>query len=264
MLELYHHNTSVCAVKVRLVLAEKDIAWTGHYIDIIAGDQFTPEFARLNPKCEVPVLIAGGRPIRESTLINEYLEDAYPETPLRPGDPYDRAAMRLWCKVPDDGLHFACADLTFAAHHRHRILTMSEDEMNVFLDNTQDPRLRERKRAAVVKGFASPFVVAAVKLYEKVLDDMNTRLAETPWLGGEDYTLADVSLTPYVNRVAMLGFGGDWPETRPHLADWFARVCARANYHPAVLEWLPDDVVAALKTNGTRCLDDYTAAKAAA
>jgi glutathione S-transferase len=30
MLELYHHNTSVCAAKVRLVLAEKDIAWTGH------------------------------------------------------------------------------------------------------------------------------------------------------------------------------------------------------------------------------------------
>jgi hypothetical protein len=57
----------------------------------------------------VPVLIADGRPIRESTLINEYLEDAYPETPLRPDDPYEGAAMRLWCKVPDDGLHFACA-----------------------------------------------------------------------------------------------------------------------------------------------------------
>ncbi len=264
MLELYHHNTSVCAVKVRLVLAEKGIDWTGHYIDIIAGEQFTPEFAGLNPKCEVPVLMAGGRPIRESTLINEYLEDAHPETPLRPDDPYERAAMRLWCKVPDDGLHFACADLTFAAHHRHRILTMSDDERDEFLDNTKDPRLRERKRAAVIDGFASPFVVAAVRLYEKVLDDLDGQLARTHWLAGKDYTLADVSLTPYVNRVAMLGFGDDWPTTRPNLADWFARVGARANFSPAVLDWLPDDVVAALRRNGTRCLDDYVGAKVAA
>ena len=263
MLELYHHNTSVCAVKVRLVLAEKDIDWTGHYIDIIAGEQFTPEFARLNPKCEVPVLVADGRPIRESTLINEYLEDAHPETPLRPDDPYERARMRLWCKVPDDGVHFACADLTFAAHHRHRVLEMSGDEMEEFLNNTKDPGLRERKRAAVLEGFASPFVAAAVQLYEKALDDMNDQLARTPWLAGDDYTLADVSLTPYVNRVAMLGFGDDWPETRPHLADWFDRVQARANYQPAVRDWLPDELVAALGRNGTSCLDGYEAAKAA-
>lgn len=263
MLELYHHNTSVCAVKVRLVLAEKGIEWTGHYIDIIAGDQFTPEFARLNPKCEVPVLVADGRPIRESTLINEYLEDAYPATPLRPDDAYERAGMRLWCKVPDDGLHFACADLTFAAHHRHRILTMSAEERDVFLANTKDPRLRERKRAAVLDGFASPFVEAAVGLYEKALADMDDRLARTPWLAGEDYTLADVALTPYVNRVHMLGFGDDWPATRPHLADWFARVQQRANYRPAVLDWLPDELVAAMRRNGGHCLDDYAAAKAA-
>ena len=263
MLELYHHNTSVCAVKVRLVLAEKDIDWTGHYIDIIAGEQFTPEFARLNPKCEVPVLIADGRPIRESTLINEYLEDAHPATPLRPEDPIDRAAMRLWCKVPDDGLHFACADLTFAAHHRHRILTMSDGERETFLANTKDPRLRERKRAAVVDGFASPFAAAAVRLYEKVLDDMDDQLARTPFLAGEHYTLADVALTPYVNRVEMLGFGDDWPARRPSLADWFARIQARANFRPAVLDWLPDDVVRALRRNGARCRDDYRAAKAA-
>ncbi len=263
MLELYHHNTSVCAVKVRLVLAEKRIEWTGRYIDIIAGDQFTPEFARLNPKCEVPVLVADGRPIRESGLINEYLEDAYPATPLRPDDPYARAAMRLWCKVPDDGLHFACADLTFAAHHRHRILEMSSEEMAEFLANTKDPRLRERKRCAVLEGFASPFVEAAVGLYEKALADMDDRLARTPWLAGEDYTLADVALTPYVNRVHMLGFGDDWPKMRPHLADWFARVRQRANYRPAVLDWLPDELVAAMRRNGGHCLDDYAAAKAA-
>jgi glutathione S-transferase len=263
MLELYHHNTSVCAVKVRLVLAEKALDWHGHYIDIIAGEQFTPAFAKLNPKCEVPVLVTDGRPIRESTLINEYLEDAYPETPLRPDDAYERAQMRLWCKVPDDGLHFACADLTFAAHHRHRILGMSEPDREVFLASTRDPRLRERKRAAVLEGFATPFLAAAVQLNEKVLDEMNRQLSRTPWLAGQDYTLADVSLTPYVNRIAMLGFGDRWPTTMPDLADWFVRIQARANFTPAVRDWLPQKLVDEMRQNGLRCLDEYAAAAAA-
>ena len=40
--ELYHHGSSVCATKVRLVLAEKDGAWEGHYLDILAGEHHTP------------------------------------------------------------------------------------------------------------------------------------------------------------------------------------------------------------------------------
>ena len=42
-LELYHHGSSVCAAKVRLVLAEKGLEWQGHYIDILKGEQFDPQ-----------------------------------------------------------------------------------------------------------------------------------------------------------------------------------------------------------------------------
>ena len=42
MLELYHHGTSVCAAKPRIVLGEKSLEWTSHYIDILTGEQFTP------------------------------------------------------------------------------------------------------------------------------------------------------------------------------------------------------------------------------
>jgi glutathione S-transferase len=264
MIELYHHNTSVCAVKVRLALAEKGVAWEGRYIDIIVGEQFTPEFAVLNPKCEVPVLVVDGRPIRESTIINEYIEHAYPDPPLMPADPVDRANMRLWCKVPDDGLHFACADLTFAAHHRHRILTMSEADRAAFLASTVDPRLRERKTAAVMEGFATPFLRDAVQLNEAVFDKMEAQLAETRWLAGADYSLADIALTPYVNRVVMLGFGDDWSETRPNLAAWVERISSRENFQAAVNDWHPEDLVTALRENGGRCRDDYAAAKVAA
>jgi ganglioside-induced differentiation-associated protein 1 len=63
VLQLYHHGTSACAAKVRFALAEKRLDWTGRYVDILAGEQFEPDFLAVNPKAVVPVLIHDGRVI---------------------------------------------------------------------------------------------------------------------------------------------------------------------------------------------------------
>ena len=94
MLHLYHHGSSVCAAKVRLVLAEKGLEWTGTYIDILKGEQFAPDYVKLNPKAVVPTLIHDGKVITESTLICEYLDDAFPDKPLKPADSHARWRMR--------------------------------------------------------------------------------------------------------------------------------------------------------------------------
>ena len=71
MLTLYHHGSSVCAAKVRIVLAEKNLPWKGVYMDILKGDQFDPAYIRLNPKAVVPTLVHDERVILESTVISE-------------------------------------------------------------------------------------------------------------------------------------------------------------------------------------------------
>jgi glutathione S-transferase len=53
----------------------------------------------------VPVIVDDGRTITESTIIAEYLDDAYPEPPLMPKDPYWRARRRLWARWIDDEMH---------------------------------------------------------------------------------------------------------------------------------------------------------------
>src|SRR5262249_48940973 len=98
MLELYHNNISVCAQKVRIVLAEKNQPRTNHHLSLAKGEQLTPEFKRMTPRGVVPVLVHDGNVIVESRVICSYLDDVFPEPPLTPKNAVERAPMRLWCK----------------------------------------------------------------------------------------------------------------------------------------------------------------------
>lgn len=69
MLELYHNGSSVCAAKIRIVLAEKNVPWNGHYLDVLVADQFDPEYLKLNPKAVVPTIVHDGNVVIESTVI---------------------------------------------------------------------------------------------------------------------------------------------------------------------------------------------------
>ncbi len=115
MITLYHHNISVCAQKVRIALDEKGLAYEGREVDLMKQEHLSPEFLKINPKGLVPVLVHAGVPISESTIILEYLEDAFPEKPLRPQSSLARARMRAWTRVPDDGIHVACGSITYAS-----------------------------------------------------------------------------------------------------------------------------------------------------
>tara|TARA_R110001599_G_scaffold353880_1_gene602002 strand:+ start:116116 stop:116427 length:312 start_codon:yes stop_codon:yes gene_type:complete len=82
MLELYTHPMSHCAQKVRIVLAEKGLDWTKHQVSLPDKENLQPEYLKLNPLGVVPTLVHERRPIIESSIICEYLEDTYPEALL--------------------------------------------------------------------------------------------------------------------------------------------------------------------------------------
>ena len=107
MIELYHTNMLVCSQKVRFALAEKKLKWEDRHVNLQSGEQLRPEYWELNPNAVVPTLVDNGVVIIESTVINEYLDDAYIEPSLRPPDSIARSRMRLWTKQLDEGVHAA-------------------------------------------------------------------------------------------------------------------------------------------------------------
>jgi glutathione S-transferase len=129
MLELYHNDMSTCAKKVRLVLAEKRLNWTGHHLSLRQGDQHKPEYLKLHPGGVVPTLIHDGAVIRESTIINEYLDDAFPEIPLRPKSAVARWRMRLLTKQLDEGVHAATGVVSSCTAFRFQFSHYSPEEL---------------------------------------------------------------------------------------------------------------------------------------
>jgi glutathione S-transferase len=240
MLYLYHGTTSVCAIKARLALAEKNLAWEGEVLDLQRGDQHRPDYAKLNPNHVVPTLVHDGRVVLESTLIIEYLDEAFPAPALMPADPYARAQARLWMKKIDDYLHAACSTVTFAIAFRRGLLKKTPEELAARFAAMPDPAYRERQRLSVEHGVAAPHVPPALAAYDRYIGEMEQALAATPWLAGEAYSLADSAATPYVNRAAMLGLDRLWVGRRPRVEDWFARVRARPSYAGAITRWLTD------------------------
>ena len=105
MVTLYHNDMSVCAAKVRTALAEKQLSWEGVHLDLRAGDAQKPEYLKLNPNAVVPTLLHDGRTIIESTVICEYIDDEWPDHPLKPDRAWERAQMRLWTKQLDESVH---------------------------------------------------------------------------------------------------------------------------------------------------------------
>lgn len=234
MITLYHHNISVCAQKVRIALDEKGLRYEGREVDLMKQEHLSPAFLKINPKGLVPVLVHDDVPIAESTVILEYLEDAFPEKSLRPASMIDRARMRQWAKIPDDGLHAACGSVTYAAAFAPQLrANHTPQEWEERLGKLPDRSRAARQRQIIEQGFKAPVVKDAVLLHEKVLKDMETALADQPWLAGEDFSLADIAIVPYVTRLDRLGLDGMWV-SRPNVKRWFVAMQTRPSFDTAI------------------------------
>ena len=197
----------------------------------------------------VPTLVDNGTVIIESTVINEYLDDAYPEPRLKPKDPAGRARMRLWTKQLDEGVHAATSVVSSAIAFRYQKLAIGMEALEEFHKKMPDPVKREKSWENVTKGVESRFFPEAIKRFDKLLSDMESTLANSPWLAGNEFSLADIGFAPYVTRLDHLQLQFLWDKRR-HIPEWYDRLRERRGYSEALEKWFNANYLPLMKEKG--------------
>jgi glutathione S-transferase len=236
MLTLYHNDMSVCAAKVRTALLEKALDCEFIHLDLRAGDAQKPDYLKLNPNAVVPTLVHDHNVLIESTVICEFIDDEWPDPPLKPDDSFGRARMRLWTKQLDEGLHAAVGSLSFAIAFRHQMLARPEEDQVKWLAGIPQQDRRDRLQSLLKLGLQSPYFAPAAKRYGQLFNDFESALEHGPWLAGERFSLADVGFAPYLARLRHLGFDVLFDE-HPRTADWARRVAKRPSVIGGVERW---------------------------
>ncbi|HEY2524862.1 MAG TPA: glutathione S-transferase family protein [Candidatus Binataceae bacterium] len=195
MMKLYDFLPCPFGQKVRIVLAEKSLTYELIQIDFAQNDQRRPEFLRLNPFARVPVLIDEDTTVYDSTIINEYLEDEYPEPPMLPtvGSSAQRARARLFEDF---------ADTSFTPQVGQLMAEMAR------ADGERDQGRLQRLHRSI----------------ERALDYLNHELTGQQFLAGE-FSVADIGFAP---RMLILGeLGVQAATNRPNVDAWIRRMLER-------------------------------------
>ncbi len=182
---------------------EKGLRWETTWLDLPSGEHKKPEYLAVNPVGKVPALIDDGVVVHDSTVINEYLEDKYPQNPLLPKDP----AMRARARSLED-----YADAYLAPSLYKILVELRKPEP-------------ERNRDAVAKGEAE---------MARHLEYLDRELKGRQFLAGM-FSVADISFIPPVSNYERAGY--TIPHNFHNLAAWWERMKAR----PSVSQSLPQD-----------------------
>ena len=249
MLTLYHGANSVCSIKVRLVLHEKQLDWTGRHIDLPKGEQFSEEFLAINPRAIVPVLDHDGRLIHESSVICEYIDGLSPHNPLMPEDPVARARTRTW-GIYTLEYHDSVNTLTFGSYQRRMLLAKPAKELEARWKSIPDPIKVRKLKDLVANGVASVYVPVALGKLARMCAEMDTALADGPWLTGDRYSLADALVTAYFYRIDCIGLSGLWESRYPRTTAWFRRIQARESLMQATAPWLDEAEISRIRDIG--------------
>ncbi len=197
----YAGSGSVPAWKVWLSLEHKQIPYELRMLSFQDGDFKKPEFLAVNPRGKVPALSDGDFALWESAIIVEYLEERFPERPLLPGDPRERARVRRVAAEAQEYLGNAQQDMgraTFLAP-----------------GGKQDPERLEKARAVAT---------AEVERYQEEL--------RGPFIAGESPSLADFTLFPILAMIRRVTtrFSPQPFDPGPRLAGWMQRIEALPYY----------------------------------
>jgi glutathione S-transferase len=192
-IKLYDAVPSSNSDRVKIALHEKNLPYERETLVLARKDQKRPGFVKLNPYGKVPVVDDGGRILFESCIINEYLEEKYPNPSLMPKDPYLRGRGRVL--------------VDYALNYMHEPYWALRGEM-LKPPSERDAAIIEEKHRSL----------------RDLMQYLEADLADKPYFLGE-FSLTDIAIVPRALR--MEAYGALPAPSLPRLNAWLERIKAR-------------------------------------
>src|SRR5580700_8529279 len=227
MMILHHGWRSSASRRVRLCLEEKGLSYESHHVDMAKLEHHSPEYLKINPNGVIPTLIHDGRPLHESGTICEYLDELYPDPPLRPAGAYERALMRNWIRRTDELI-----GNLIIFNWRHGLAKVAARWTDEELaENLKQIPTKDRQQAWV-RAARQPYTEAeqdeARGKLVGLLDEMEAALAGSGWLAGDAYSIADIAAVPFVKRIEEeIAPDQVTAATHPRVLAWWTAIQSR-------------------------------------
>jgi glutathione S-transferase len=208
-MKLYQSNGSPNSRRVRIFLAEKAIKLDIVAVDLGAKEQFSDAYKAINPRSVVPTLVLDdGTSIGEVPAILRYLEETHPQTPLHGVGAKDKALVTMWeRRVEQEGFASVMEAL------RNTVAGLKGRAIAGPHDYEQIPALVDRSKQRV----------------DNFYTDLNARLSEAPFVGGEQFSVADITAVVTVDFAAKAS-SQPIPEQCVAVKQWYDRVAARPSF----------------------------------
>lgn len=208
-MKLYTYPKAPSPRRVHLFLAEKQLELSQHIVDLATGEQLQPDFAEINPALTVPALVLdNGTCLVEPIAICHFLEQLHPEPALFGRTPLEQAMVlerNHW--VETSGL------LAVMEGFRNRSQAMAGRALPGPRATRQIPELAER----------------GVQRYRWFVEDLDRLLADSDYLAGDRFSLADITAWVALEFAAW-GIRTTLPETLNKLQRWQQRISGRAAF----------------------------------
>ena len=210
--------------KPLLLLKEKGADFDYRYINMGALEQHAPDYVKINPNGTVPTVIVDGFAMFESTPGMEYLDEVVHGPHLTPKDPLRRWKMRWWMRFIDEYL-MPCLAMQAGSAAGGR-MQMTEEEKDAAVARIPLPERARVWRLILDRGVSDEELAESRRRVSSAIETLETALGESPYLTGEDFTLADLDAMTTLHS---------WPlnredvsaEKTPNLWAWLKRCHAR-------------------------------------
>jgi len=227
MLTLYSFGPGANSLKPMLTLYEKELEFKIVRLNPAKFEHHEDWFKAINPNGQVPALVDDDKVITESTVICEYLEDEYPTAvKLRPDDSYGRAQMRVWTKWVDEYFCWCVSTIGWERMISRMARAIGDEEFEERVKRIPIPEQQTKWRNARA-GFPQAVLDEEMRKIGVSVRRLEARLAQSEWLAGDMYTLADICNFAIANGM-QFGFAEMVnPSDTPNLIRWIEQINAR-------------------------------------